>query len=348
MAPGSGRQQTLLIVGDVYVNRADPPTVFQHVRDRLRSADFLLGNLESPCADSGSIWHKPKGGSWKAEPRQLDAVIDARFSALSATNNHIMDYGHDALLETLTHLDRAGIGHAGAGPTLAEARRPAIIDRDGTRIAMLAHTCVFTPGWEATAERPGLSVLRAHTAFEPHPRLYETPGKPPTVRSWMAKDDKAQLALDIAAARAEADLVICSFHWGVSEGYEALTEYQVELGHDAIESGADLVFGHHPHLIQGIEVFQGRPIFYSLGNFSFARQNPAAGHEYENIMARCTIRDGRIVSVGYLPVLTDRNLDPRVLPASESADIAALVARRSKRFGTRFAAEGDAIRVVMD
>ena len=342
MAANDG-QQTMLIVGDVYVNRKDPPTVFQHVRDRLRQATFLFGNLESPYADSGSVWQKPKGGSWKGEPRQLEAVIGAGFSALSATNNHIMDHGHDALLETLQHLDRAGIKHSGAGPTLAQARAPAIVERDGCRIAFLANTSVFTPGWEATENRPGLAVLRAHTSYEPHPRLFETPGKPAKTRTWMEPEDKALLASEIAAARKQADIVVCSFHWGVSEGYKELVEYQVELGHHAVDCGADLVFGHHPHLIQGIDVYRGKPIFYSLGNFSFARQNLASGHEYENLVVSCTIKDKKIVAAEYLPVRTDLNLDPRILPLSEAADIVALVEQRSKKFSTRFTPGGEGV-----
>jgi poly-gamma-glutamate synthesis protein (capsule biosynthesis protein) len=327
------------------VNRENPDSVFRHVYEPLSKATVLLGNLESPHCHGGTRWQKGNMGAWKSEVRNLDPTIKAGFHAVSTTNNHILDYGHDGLLETLSHLDAHGIKHAGAGRNLAEAHAPAIVERPGFKVAMLAYTTVFCPGWEATAEGPGLAALHVTTSYEPHPRHHETPGKPPKVRTFMVSADKDRVAKDIAAARAQADIVICSFHWGVSEGYEKLTEYQPELGHHAIDSGADLVFGHHPHLIQGIEVYRGKAIFYSLGNFTFARQNPASGHELENLVARCVVRDKKIAEVQYLPVRTDDGLAPHIISPRDGADIVAIVNRRSAAFGTQFYNADDAVGV---
>jgi poly-gamma-glutamate synthesis protein (capsule biosynthesis protein) len=108
------------------------------------------------------------------------------------------------------------------------------------------------------------------------------------------------------------------------------------------------VFGHHPHLLQGIEVHNGRAIFYSLGNFTFARHRPHKGHEYETGMVRCRIRDGRICAVDFLPARCDESLDPRVLDVEEGRDVVELIKTRSADFGTAFVESGDSLRVVAD
>ena len=339
---------TMLLVGDVFVRRDDPPSVFQHVREILRDAEFTFGNLEGSVADLGTPWHKSGATNWKADARQIAAVESAGFDAMSVANNHMLDFGHDAMLETLTHLDRLGIAHSGAGQNVSEARAPAIVERNGCRIALLGYTSVFMDGWEAGDNTPGLAVIAARTAYEPPPRFREVPGMAPIIRSWVVLEHKEQLRKEIEAARERADIVVCAFHWGVSLGFRALTEYQVELGRFAVDAGADLVFGHHPHLLQGVEAYRGRAIFYSLGNWTFARHNPTHGQELETILVRCRIRDRKIDSVEYLPARGDEEMNPHVLDPELAEDIVRLVATRSAQFGTRFEQAGDAFRLVLD
>jgi poly-gamma-glutamate capsule biosynthesis protein CapA/YwtB (metallophosphatase superfamily) len=346
MASDSPRDEaTIMIVGDIYVSRENPAEVFRHLKSTLAEADIVIGNLEGAYADGGTPW--PKGGInvWKADARQMAAIEAGGFHAMSTTNNHIMDFGHDGLLETLGNLDKLGIKHAGAGSTKAEAHAPAIIERNGSRVALLAYTSVYTPGWEALPDRPGLAVMTARTAYEPPARFIESPGKPPKVLTWVLPESKQQLVEDIAAAREKADFVICSFHWGISEGHFALTDYQLELGHHAVDSGADLIFGHHPHLMQGVEIYKKVPIFYSLGNLTFARHNSSRGHELETMILRCRVKAGRLISVDYIPICSDQNLDPHVLPLADSAAVQKLVEQRSARFGTKFtpATDGKAL-----
>jgi poly-gamma-glutamate synthesis protein (capsule biosynthesis protein) len=337
--------QTLLLVGDIFVQRDDPPSVFQHVRDLLKSADFTFGNLEGSTSDAGEPW-SIKETNWKADGRQVEAVGSAGFDALNVANNHMLDFGHAALFETLGHLDRLGIKHTGGGRNKAEAHAPAIVEKHGCRAAMLGYTSVFIPEWAATDEGPGLAVMRARTSYEAPSRVFEVPGTPPIVRTSMVPEDKARLAEDIAAARKRADIVVCAFHWGVSRGHMKIAEYQIELAHHAVACGADIIFGHHPHVLQGVEVYRGKAIFYSLGNFTFAQHNPAKGHEAETAIVRCTIADRRITAVEYLPVRCDENIDPHVLTLAKGQDIVDMIAQRSAAFKTRFAPHGNAIRLV--
>jgi poly-gamma-glutamate synthesis protein (capsule biosynthesis protein) len=143
-----------------------------------------------------------------------------------------------------------------------------------------------------------------------------------------------------------ADIVICSFHWGISGGYEKLTEYQPELGRFAADNGADLVFGHHPHLLQGIELRNGVPIFYSLGNFTFARHNAAKGQELESLVVRCSIRGGKLDKIGFLAASCDADLSPSIRVGEAAEGVLAKVRKRSAALGTQFIADGDGFLVV--
>lgn len=344
------RELTMLLVGDVFVRRDDPASIMQHIGERLRGADFTLGNLEGAFADSG--FPMPKGASFRFNfqtgAKNMAAIGAAGFDAMGVANNHCLDFGYDALFETLAHLDRLGVAHAGSGRNKTEAYTPAIVERGGCRLALLAYTSVFCLGWDALDQRPGLAVIHARTAYEPPQRIAEHPGSPPIIRSWALPEDKQQLAEDIAKARTQADLVVCSFHWGVSERYTKLTDYQMEVGHHAIDSGADLVFGHHPHLLQAIEVYKGRPIFYSLGNFAFDLRRPEL-FDQETIVVRCLIRDRRITTVEYLPAWSDDELlNPRILDLEQGRRIVNMVEERSKLFGTRFVEAGEAMKLVLE
>src|SRR3954470_16054244 len=128
--------QTLLLVGDVFVQRDDPPTVFQHVRDLLKNADFTIGNLEGSTSDAGQPW-SVKETNWKADGRQSEALGSAGFDAVNVANNHMLDFGHAALFETLAHRARRAIKHPGGARKKAEANAPAIIEKNGCRVAML-------------------------------------------------------------------------------------------------------------------------------------------------------------------------------------------------------------------
>jgi poly-gamma-glutamate capsule biosynthesis protein CapA/YwtB (metallophosphatase superfamily) len=342
------RELTMLIVGAVFVLREDPPSVFKHVKDLMRSADFLFGNLEGSACDIGKAADKPGAEAWKADSRQLAAIEAAGFHAMNVANNHMMDFGTEAMLATIDNLDRIGVKHTGGGRNFGEAHAPAIVERDGCRVAMLGYTCVFMDKWAAGPKAPGLAVVGARTSYETPRRIFETPGSPPIIHSWAIAEHKAQLFKDMAAARAYADIVVCTFHWGVSKGFKHLTEYQVELGRFAVDSGADLVFGHHPHLLQGIEVHNGHAIFYSLGNFTFAHHQPQKGHEYETGLIRCRIRDKRICAVEFLPARSDKNLEPRILNIDEGREVVEQIKARSADLGTVFVEAGDCLRVVVD
>jgi len=220
--------------GDAIANGSDP---FQYFASELAGADAAIGNLECPVAVTGTAFEKIY--TFRAHPRVLP-VLGRHFAAVSLANNHSGDYGKAALLETFAGLERERIPFFGAGPNLSAAHRALVLERGGIRIALLGYD-EFQP-----------------RAFEAG---FDTPG--------VAWSEEEQVRSDIRAARAQgADLVIPFMHWGWENEGEPCPR-QRALSHAMLDAGADAVVGAHPHVTQGAEIYRGKPILYSLGNFVF-------------------------------------------------------------------------------
>ena len=333
----------LVLVGDSYVQRPDPDSAFAFAGDYLRAADIAFGNLETVVADPEHLVPQNRRRGPRTDEWMLGAYVRAGFKVMNLANNPSMFQGVEGLLRTIELLDKAGIAHAGGGRNLEEARRPAILERKGTRMAFVCRTSVFATTAPASAERGGVAVVRVQTAYEPPARLPEMPGMPPMIHTFPNPKDVAAMQEDVKAAKNLADVVIVSWHWGVSPvggGTGTLVGYQVEMGHAAVDAGADLVVGHHPHLIQPIEVYKGKVIFYGLANFVHDL------HPWkirETILARCRLRDRRIREVSFVPgTITDNN-QPRLFKPADAPDITKHAQEISAPFGTVFEVRADEI-----
>lgn len=243
---------TLAAVGDIMLARsigwrlvhAKHYTPFGSVAEALSSADIALGNLECAIGTGGAPARK--GYTFRAPPAAADALADAGFDLVSLANNHSLDYGAATLTQTLGLLDERGIAHVGAGANDALAEAPTVREVGGLRLAFLAYVDVpverggfDTARWRAKADRPGVA--------------------------WAEAD---AIATAVAAARAKADLVIVLLHTGY-EGQSATNKHQRAMARAAVDAGAALVIGAHPHVLQGVEQYHGGVIAYSLGNFVF-------------------------------------------------------------------------------
>jgi poly-gamma-glutamate synthesis protein (capsule biosynthesis protein) len=268
-APGPTAR--ILLVGDVLVDRDDPPDAFTHIRGVLTAGDVLFGNCEGVYAATASL-PPHVGAAVIVDPSNMTGVASAGFTVMSCANNHIVDGGHAAMFETAGHLRSAGIAAAGIGANLAEARAPVIVEAGGLRIAVLAAASVFPYGYEAREDWPGLAPVRGYNLYEDADPYNWVPGALPSVRTFTDEQDLAALEASIAAARRDADVVLASFHWGDWTRPAHLTEHEVRVAHRAIDFGADIVAGHHHHLLRGIEWYRGRPIFYGLGHLIFDLQ----------------------------------------------------------------------------
>lgn len=239
---------TVVMVGDLYLSSwlepillKDPayPYADPGIRDLFDQADLVFGNLEAPFSQRGEVYVEKKY-TFRCHPGVAPALLAGGFDFVSIANNHIMDFGPDALEDTIAVLQEHGIAYAGAGKNLAEARQPALLERKGLRVAVLAYNNTFPLEFNATPDRPGT----ARGVWE-------------------------HIREDVRKAAATADLVIVSFHWS-GERIKIPRDYQRSFGRLCIDAGAHLVFGHHPHVHQGVEVYKNGLIAYSLGNFIFA------------------------------------------------------------------------------
>jgi poly-gamma-glutamate synthesis protein (capsule biosynthesis protein) len=345
LACGAERPQTpvvatdLLLTGDINCKddgllSADP---LARIADELASADIRIGNLEGAFHDPAvALPYKP--GWYHCEPEMLSRIT-GHVDAVACANN--VHFG-EAIAPSLRRLDDAGIPHSGAGENLAAARRPAIVDRGGVTVGLLSYTSVFWPlGHAATEHSPGVAVVRVRTAYQPHPRLIEMPGAPAVVRSQPEAEDLETVCEDVARLRQQVDVVLVYCHWGVT-GMDEAAEYQQLLGRAAIDAGADIVAGSHPHVPQGIELYGSGVILYSLGNFMFGWKLHAHMTS-DGLLARVQLRPGQPWALSFVPV-GRTEAGQIVTHAPDSPDgrrIGGRVAELSQPFGTLVAARGD-------
>ena len=318
----------ILIAGETNIqDRDDPVSAFAGVRDALKDADIRFCHLEGPLCEPSADTENPDIPhklTWRhSDPRMVNALLDAGIDAVSCASN--VTYPASAALRSSQVLRSAGIPFAGVGANRAEARAPAIVERNGVRLGVLSYTSVFWPSRHAAEDdAPGTSVLRARTAYEPGRRALEMPGAPPEVRTWLDAGEIDGLQDDVRRLAGQVDIVMASCHWGVSSSPEPV-EYQRIIARAAIEAGAHVVIGHHPHVIQPIEFHQGRPIFYSLGNFVFDWPKMRDRHK-DGMMLRLDIANGQIARIRLAPVM--RNAGNQVgMLNPDTGDGARIVAR---------------------
>jgi poly-gamma-glutamate capsule biosynthesis protein CapA/YwtB (metallophosphatase superfamily) len=255
----------VLACGDVGAKRADCANIFSGCRSTLHQADLCFAQLETTIAEHGAKAPNARL-AMRSPPSMARAARDAGFDVMSFAGNHCLDFGYDAFDETFRHAAAAGLALCGAGQNLAEARAPQILSVKGVRVAILAASSILPEGYAAEADKPGCAPLRAFTHYDQIE--IDQPGTPPRIRSFAHRSDLDALVNAIRAARKAADVVLVSLHWGIHMIYATLADYQREAAHACIDAGAHAIFGHHPHLLKGVEIYRGLPIFYSLGNFA--------------------------------------------------------------------------------
>ncbi|MFQ5895482.1 MAG: CapA family protein [Nitrospinota bacterium] len=333
-------------MGDIALKRGDPKSAFSRTKAILRGADLAFANLELPLSERGTP-ARGKEVVLRGPPPMVEGLLHAGLDVVSFANNHALDYGEEAFEDTLRLLAERGIAVAGAGRNLNEARRPAVLERRGLRVGFLAYSSVLPPGFAAEPKRPGVAPLRALTAYRPSRDLEAYPGVPALIHTRARAEDLAQMVTDVRALRRRADLVVVSCHWGTSMQH-GVREFQQEIGRAAVEAGADLVLGGHPHVLQGIEVYRGKPIVYSFGNFIFDFPIPFFTEESQKtfLLTAALVRGGAR-KVALIPARINARGTPEPLSPRRGAgrEVAESLAHLSEPFGTRFLFRGDRLEV---
>ncbi|MFC4003806.1 CapA family protein [Prauserella oleivorans] len=351
---------TFAAVGDVGPEREDADSLFANVAEEIGTADLAFLQLEMTLTERGQRVPQTRHTS-KTSPKAAHAFRRAGFHLASWASNHALDWGFEGFRDTIKALESAGLTPLGVGENLAEARRPRITEVDDVRVAVLAYCSILPADYWATGNRPGVVPLRAFTVFEPMEP--DQPGTPHHMRTFPHPDDLAGLLDDIRAAREEADVVLVSAHWGIHFTHAQIADYQRAVAHAAIDAGADLVFGHHAHILKGIEVYRGKAIFYSLGNFAIELPmdaehasrptfrhllslhpgwEPDIGGMYnfppdsrKSMVLRCELDRSGVRRVGFRPVHIDRMAVPEMLEPDDPrfAEVVEYVTRISAEEG---------------
>lgn len=299
---------SLSAVGDVNAGSRPPSYVkefgypYKNIRELLRSTDLTFGNLECALSSRG----KPIPGkrfTFRGSPQDARFLRGTGFNMLSVANNHSKDYGDDAFLDTLDFLEQAQITFSGGGKNTDEAYQPKIIEVRGKKVAFLAFSGILPMGFTATQSTCGVASIR----------------------------DKEMVIGAIKEAKSEAESVIVSIHWG-KELDTHPSEQQIGLAHRLVDEGADVILGHHPHVVQGVEMYKGRLIAYSLGNFMFSPGNPSGR---QSVILTTRIEKDKVTDVRIYPVYID-GIRPQLISGKQGEDWLNEVASRSQGFKTSF------------
>ncbi len=327
----------VLAAGDIAPDRPDPDTCFDATRGLLRGADLAFAQLETSFARTGVRLPQARHAVL-TPPSAASAVGRAGFDVVSCAGNHCLDWGPDALAETISNLETSGVSVVGAGANISAARKPVIrLLKDGTRVAVLAYSSILPQDYWATESRSGCAPMRAHTVYEQIE--HDQPGTPARIHTFAHREDLADLEADISKARLKADVVLVSMHWGIHFVRATIADYQREVARAAIRAGADAILGHHAHILKGMEFIDGKPVYHSLCNFACdLRMDPehAARKSFKEIqklaenwepdfdslynfppasrlsmIARLEITDGAVSNAGFIPIHIGRDAIPR-------------------------------------
>jgi len=283
----STQRFSILFVGDIllaneaekHIHKKGIEYPFWKIKEELLKYDFIFANMESPITKRGTpLVEKPY--IFRVKPEDAVCLKDLKIDAVSISNNHLMDYNIEGMVDTIAALDRLNIRHTGGGMNLDEARRPVMLKYGDTTIVILAYCNRPPEEYYATDSLPGIAPLDLNLIRE-----------------------------DIAAYRLRNNRIIISLHWGIEQTHVPQKE-QIATAHDIIDAGADAIIGHHPHWPQGIEIYRGRPIVYSLGNFINGYINPV---ERDNIAVGFYYNNGTLETIKVIP-LAGRNRQIRFQP----------------------------------
>jgi poly-gamma-glutamate synthesis protein (capsule biosynthesis protein) len=291
-----------------YIDKHGGKAALAKVKPFLEDAHVAFINLEGPISDKGS---PVDGKEYTFESRTALAagLADAGIDVVSLANNHSRDYGASALLDTFERLKAVGVKWAGAGANAEAAYSPAILDTPAGTVAILAFSAITT-WYGAGSDSAGTATTTSHE----------------------------RVLAAVRAAAKKADYVIVSFHWGTE--YEGTAgSGQRSLAHKVIDAGADLILGHHPHVIQGMEIYKDKLIAYSLGDFVFDHYKRVTG---EAFVLQVTLDKSGPPTAEIIPVyLSDPWGIPAPVKGSEAKVILDRLAKYSSALGLELKRSGD-------
>lgn len=295
------QEASLVFAGDIMLSRGVATSVqkyfnndfnqlFVHA-DYFKNADIAFANLEGPISDRGrNVGSKY---SFRFDPKVAGALQASGLDVLSTANNHSGDWTIDAFSDTLTYLKEVGIQTPGGGTNKADAEQIKIIEKNGVKVGYLGFTDVG-PAWlEATADTPGILL-----ASDPN------------------------FSQIISTAKSEVDILVVSIHWGEEYKFDTHTTRQETLAHKAIDAGATIIAGHHPHVIEDVEYYKGGLILYSLGNYIFDQY--FSPETMEGLLAFVTVDKKGITKTEFKTSVMNKKYQPEIIKTATAKGISTL------------------------
>jgi hypothetical protein len=336
----ANQELTLLAVGDLIFEETKSEMLLELTSPVLKSSDVLIGQGEitystRPVSTVTDRVPSPR------DPEEMRGLVNAGFNIITLAGNHVWDLGKPGVEDTLSWLKSHNMAASGAGLNLEAARRPAILERRGVRFGVLAYNCVGPRETWAAKDKSGCAYVNVITHYELD---HATPGGLPTAYTAIELDSLESMQEDIRSLRSQCEVLVVSFHKGTVHTPVLVSKYERHLAYAAIDAGADLILGHHAHILHGIELYKGKAIFHSLGNYAVSLHmavDPSLGLEQwalrrkklfgfepdpeypsypfhpeavHTLIAKCRIRDGKIAQISYLPCLVNKKGQPEILP----------------------------------
>lgn len=298
-----------------YIDSKGVDYMWEDVSDLIKTADYSVFNLETSVSLRGSDT-KPKGYGFRSEPFTLEGLKNAGIDMVTIANNHVMDYGRDAFSDTLNSLDEYEIEYIGAGKNKSEANKINYQEVNGIKVGFLGASEIL--GYnsnKATDEKSGVFYLN--------------------------RNDLSDIKSIISAAQSNCDVIVLVLHWD-REYYDSPKEETIKMAHELIDSGADIIIGHHPHVLQGIEYYKNGIIYYSTGNFNFLIRNENAS---QSALFELNLDKEKIISSKVYPIKINA-CKANLLDSSSDTykTIINNLNERSKKFGTKILEDGCVIK----
>lgn len=339
---------SMLIIGDIDIQlRADPTTAFVHIGDTLNHADLVYANLEGLLVKPlGPTLDIPDKKGWQHPgPDGVKALKAWNIKVVGVANN--VAYGRANIMKSLGVLDANGIIHTGAGANIAAAHAPAIVERKGVKFGFLQYTARWYQDNEqiATDTEPGIAKIASRDGITIDPA------------------DVARVQDDIRRLRPQVDIIVVSHHnrdgatptqfgaaaarparGAASRDEHKSEEYQKAFAHLALDAGADLVYGHGTHTVQGVEVYKGKPILYAIGHSAF--DQPGYEKSKDGLVIHAVVQDKKLQRVSFVPVTRDAHNDVLMLDPSSGEGARLLQIIQGESANTPLKVDGEEVLLI--
>ena len=338
MAAQKDNKVTLIAVGDVGPIYEPTAPLVELALPVLREGDIRFAQCERVYSQDGVNEKRVHVLPSVIDPQLAKIYTDAGFNVVNLASNHSQDFREVGVLQNLETFRKLGIHAFGTGKNIEEARKPAIVEKNGIKVAFLGYCSIMrTHDDAATKNKPGAVPMRVHTLYESIENFQ--PACPPRILSWPYEEDLAAMENDIRKAKQQADIVIVTCHMGIHFIPKMIAMYETKVTHAAIDAGADLFIGGHSHNPKAIEVYKGKVIFYSLSNFIMSMPGPGPNERLDfygvprnnidyphmpygidapkSAIAKITISKTGIERAAFIPTFIDKQLRPEPLKAGD-------------------------------